>query len=117
MTDAKYDDLIGLAPCPLLPNLDEARRFLEVLAPGEQVTFQTFDDTPAKRGALACTKHGTLEEHEDFLARMNAKGAGVFVTVNATDGKGRKLGSPAKGDCSPVRISKQQHDWEGTSDE
>ena len=92
MTNADYDDLIG-APYRQTPNLDEARRFLDALAPGEQVTFQTFDDTPAKRPMLAHTRHGTLEEHADFLARMNAKGAGVFVTVNATDGKGRKLGN------------------------
>lgn len=87
MTEAEIDDMIGL---PVAPDLAEAYRFLEVMAQGEQVTFQTFDDTPAKRPMLAQTRHGTLEEHVDFLARMNAKGAGVFVTINATDGGGRK---------------------------
>lgn len=92
VTDAEYDDLIGApaATCPPKPDLNEARRFLEALAPGEQVTFQTFDDTPAKRPLLAQMRHGTLDEHYAFLEKMNAKGAGVFVTVNATDGDGRK---------------------------
>ena len=34
--------------------------------------------------------HGTLDEHWDELVRLNARGAGIFVTVNETDGKGRK---------------------------
>jgi hypothetical protein len=34
--------------------------------------------------------HGTLDEHWDALVRLNAKGAGIFVTINETDGKGRK---------------------------
>lgn len=35
-------------------------------------------------------RHGTFEKFSDDLASQNRKGAGVFVTVNETDGKGRK---------------------------
>ncbi len=90
-------DLIGAEEAPAGPqppsiHLNETRRFLELLAPGQLVTFQTFDDGPSpKRRDLARCKHGTLEQCEDWLRRMNLQGAGVFVTVNATDGKGRKV--------------------------
>ena len=33
--------------------------------------------------------HGTLDECWDELCRLNEQGAGIFITVNATDGKGR----------------------------
>ena len=91
MMDAYYDELIG-NPNEERGQIDlaEANRFLEVMAQGERVTFQTFDDTPAKRQKLARTLHGTLDEHATLLGELNAKGAGVFVTVNATDGGGRK---------------------------
>jgi hypothetical protein len=50
-------------------------------------TFQTFDDSPAKRGQLAKVLHGNVAQQ---LERLNLAGAGVFLTVNETDGKGRK---------------------------
>ena len=59
--------------------------------PTEPFTFQTFDDNADRKdGALAHQFHGTLAQHCDALYALNAKGAGVYVTVNATDGKGRK---------------------------
>lgn len=61
---------------------------LDVL--GKFHTFQTFDDSPAKRPELVRTLHGTLTEHYDELSRLNKLGAGVFFTINETDGKGRK---------------------------
>ncbi|MGE6660962.1 AAA family ATPase [Pseudomonas sp. NPDC077408] len=82
-----YDDLIGSA-APAI-DLDDTQRFLDLLAPGEQVTFQTFDDKGTDR-ALAGWRHGNLAQHADWLQRRQQQGAGVFVTVNATDGKGRK---------------------------
>ena len=59
--------------------------------PTEPFTFQTFDDN-ADRNDKALTRqfHGTLDQHAQVLHALNAKGAGVYVTVNATDGKGRK---------------------------
>lgn len=57
---------------------------------GKFHTFQTFDDSPAKRPELVRTLHGTLNEHREELKRLNMQGAGVFFTVNETDGKGRR---------------------------
>lgn len=69
------------------PDLHEAAAFLRML--GTRHTFQTFDD--AKTGAsLVRTLHGTLDDHAATLADLNARGAGIFVTVSATDGTGRK---------------------------
>lgn len=71
-------------------DLDEAQRFLDALDPeAESFTFQTVDDAERKRGALLTTLHGTLEQHAERLAALNAEGAGVFVTVQETDGQGR----------------------------
>ncbi len=78
-------------PIGIEPDLDEARRFLKLLDPStEEFTFSTFDDSEAKRPALieGCL-HGTLEQHVRKLIRNNKEGAGVFVMVNAGDGKRR----------------------------
>ena len=72
------------------PAPDDAARLLELLAPGERVTFQTFDDAKRNRHGLTRVLHGTLAEHADKLAGLNARGAGVYWMVNAGDGKGRK---------------------------
>ena len=76
----------------LQPDLAEAKRFLAELAPGtEKFTFQTFDDNQdLKRSALVSILHGTFAEHADELIRLNAAGAGIFVTINVTDLQGRK---------------------------
>ena len=74
----------------LEPDLAMATRFLNAIAPGEEITFQTFDDTKQKRPELARILHGTLEEHSPQLTALQEQGAGVFMTVNRTDGQGRK---------------------------
>ncbi len=56
----------------------------------ESFTFQTFDDTPAKRPWLARIMHGTIGQLAPALARLNDDGAGIFVMVNEGDGQGRK---------------------------
>jgi predicted P-loop ATPase len=74
------------------PNLDSAATFLELLAPAAaSFTFQTFDDNEAlKRGHLTKVLHGSLDELAKRLAALQRGGAGAFVTVNETDGVGRK---------------------------
>lgn len=72
------------------PDTAAALAFLNALAPGEAVTFQTIDDTTNKRPELARTIHASAGEIPPDLAELNAQGAGVFFTVNRTDGKGRK---------------------------
>lgn len=65
----------------------------EAEAAAAPLTFQTFDDAKPGgpgRPALARMIHGPLAQHRAELERLNTAGAGVFVTVNGTDGKGRK---------------------------
>ena len=74
---------IGDSPT-LVPDLDEALRFLRVLGPTtERFCFQTFDDVPGRKDpSLARTLHGTLTELVSVLVNLNNRGAGVFVTIN-----------------------------------
>jgi RecA-family ATPase len=90
---AKVDKQVSQHTSPPNPlqGQAEAERFLAALAPGAtRFTFQTFDDNKDRKdGSLARVIHGTLAEHWDDLQRLNAQGAGIFITVNATDFKGR----------------------------
>jgi hypothetical protein len=52
-------------------------------------TFQTFADIEVEGRRLVRVLHGSLNQHFDTLAALNAAGAGIYVTVNQTDGKGR----------------------------
>ena len=96
---------------PLQPDKAEAERFLAVLDPNANAfTFQTFDDDkerlraraeenvqrklagkkPLPKDDFARIRNGTLDQHWNALCKLNAQRAGVFVTINATDGKGRE---------------------------
>lgn len=77
----------------LMPDRNQAETFLSWLDRDEaNFTFQTFDDNAdRKTPELARVLHGTLDQHWDELVRLNRQGAGVFVTVNETDGNGRKV--------------------------
>lgn len=75
------------------PVLHEAAAYLSALtwrngwnAPN---TFFTVDDRK-KDSSLTQTIHGSLAELADQLVALNESGAGIFVTVNMTDGRGRK---------------------------
>jgi hypothetical protein len=72
----------------------EAERFLSLLdEEADAFTFQTFDDLDGRKSAnLAGIRHATLESAWAWLDAMNQAGAGVFVTVCETNGKGRKIG-------------------------
>lgn len=70
--------------------MNDTEGFLRLL--GNRHTFQTFDDSGQGRPGLTRILHGTLAQHADTLAGLNARGAGVFVMVNAGNGKGRKAG-------------------------
>jgi putative DNA primase/helicase len=72
-------------------DFEQACKFLAALAPGEtNFTFQTFDDSEAKRPEMARVMHGPLTVNFAGLSRLSAHGAGVFVTVNRTDLRGRR---------------------------
>jgi len=55
---------------------------------GKSFTFQTFGDSQ-KSPHLVRQFHGSLEQHADNLTELNKAGAGIFFTVNQTDGRGR----------------------------
>jgi hypothetical protein len=67
---------------------EQTRLFLARL--GSEFSFQTFDDTGRHRTNMIRVLHGSLAQHAAMLAQLNALGAGVFVMVNAGDGKARK---------------------------
>src|SRR5437660_423933 len=68
-----------------------ARQFLARLdAEADTFSFQTFDDSPAKRRELARVAHGDFDRLADKLDRLQEQRAGVYVTVNPTDGQGRQ---------------------------
>jgi len=90
--------------------LVDAARFIAALTGSADTpcTFQTFDDSPEKRPDLARILHGTLAEQRDALRALNQQGAGIFVTVNATNLKGRKAS-----DITGVRAVFADFDGEG----
>lgn len=51
--------------------------------------FRTFDDTK-NNPALTKKYSGDLADNWNELAALNAKGAGIFVVINPTDGMGQK---------------------------
>ena len=82
------------------PNRADAERFLTALDPhATRWTFQTFDDSKERReerktrgektDPFAQIMHGSLAKCWSQLVKLNAQGAGIFVTINATDFKGR----------------------------
>jgi hypothetical protein len=88
----------------------EAERFLQIIGRGAACfTFQTADDNVERRKAddeanalrqrpgkkplwspFVRVRHGTLAGCFVELARLNRAGAAIYVTVNATDFRGRK---------------------------
>ena len=56
----------------------------------ERFTFQTFDENKERKDkSLTSVIHGSLAEVFDRLCALNDRGAGVFVTINETDFRGR----------------------------
>lgn len=73
------------------PNYRQAQSFLTALdEDADNWTFQTLDDSGANNKSLIRLFHGSLDSHADDLAMLNQQGAGVFVTINETNGKGRR---------------------------
>jgi hypothetical protein len=91
-----------------IPMLDAAR-FLKCLDPtATKFEFRTFDDNKDRKDKnLTRTFYGALAEHFADLQRLNREGAGVFVVINETDGKGRETENI-------VRVRAQFIDLDGT---
>ncbi len=75
-------------------DLNAARRHVELLAGDEfaKVAWQVFPDHDKKR-PLARGFAGRLEDVADRFMLAQREGCGVFIAVNATDGKARKEGN------------------------
>ncbi len=72
-------------------DLNHARQFLTSL--DETATrhcFQTFDDRSPADKSLTKVMEASFDEVSGELARLNERGAGIFVTVNETDGRARR---------------------------
>jgi hypothetical protein len=84
-------DPVVIAHFPTIKR-EEAQRFLNALDDRtDRFTFQTFDDNKDRRASgLARVLHGTLGENYQQLLCLSQDGAGIFVTINATNFKGRK---------------------------
>lgn len=79
-------------PPALNPDLQAAKQFLRLLDPAAtQFCFQTFDDLESrKHTSMIATIQSSFDDAAPRLTALNKRGAGVFVTVNATNGVGRK---------------------------
>ena len=62
----------------------QAQQFLEYLAGTPDAVFQF--RTLGHNGGVPSNKRGTFAERHDYLAKRNAAGFDIFVTVNETDG-------------------------------
>jgi putative DNA primase/helicase len=77
-------------PAPPVKDRTAPRRFLHLLDPtAANFTFQTFDDD-RRNGHGPNGKLARDTSSRDEVLRLYAHGAGVFVTINATDLTGRK---------------------------
>ena len=68
--------------------MTHAELFLQMLG-GTKFSFQTFDDKKQKP-YFAKHIYKSLDDARIQLLKLNSQGAGVFVTINETDGLGRR---------------------------
>jgi hypothetical protein len=100
-------------------NRHEAQGFLALLDPNTSYfSFQVFDDNKERAKAHAAANvlrkkqgqapvsspfarilHGTLARHWKVLVHLNALGAGIYVTVNQTNLRGRKASDIVRVRC------------------
>ena len=82
----------------LTPKREMADQFLTAIDPSTKAfTFQTFDDNKDRQAKdLARVMNGSLDQHWETLCKLSSDGAGVFVTINQTDLKGRKASNITK---------------------
>ncbi len=73
-------------------DLQAAERYLTILDnEAGFFTWQTFDDAAKGRKNLTGIIQGSLDNLSEQLIKLNAKGAGIYISINATDGIGRKI--------------------------
>jgi len=76
------------------PDRLQAAAFLRFLDPAAtEWEFRTFDDDDRKAPRPVRVLYGSLNKHWPALLDLSNRGAGIFVTVNQTDGRGRDADS------------------------
>ena len=78
----------------LSQHLGDCRRFMRLLEAHGASTYQFFDDSKNKTRGLPPQRllHGTWQQVEADVVRLNNQGYGAFVTVSQTNLEGRKKG-------------------------
>ena len=56
------------------------------------------------RAGLVQVLHGTLDQRAETLTELNGRGAGVYITINTTDGTGRKAKNITGHSCPVCRL-------------
>jgi putative DNA primase/helicase len=80
-----------IAQFPMIKRDDAQRFLLAVDNQTDQFTFQLFDDDRDRKDkSLTRVLHGTLDKHCATMVEYSRRGAGVFVTINETNLRGRK---------------------------
>lgn len=74
------------------PELSMAKHFLTLLDDvQEKFVFEIIEEPKPLSSSPHIQRYfGSFEEHQEKLKKANLEGYGVFVAINATDGKGRK---------------------------
>ena len=95
-----------------VPTVDEARQFLTLLdGEAEVFTFQTFGEGAARKDMSLVTQFtDSFDNALPKLAELNSRGAGIYVTINLTDGKGRKTTNIIGGRAI---WQEDDHNWQG----
>ena len=96
----------------LQPNLTETQRFLRALAPSAQAFAFRVIDVKRENKKTKAPKNlfGSLEQHANALTLANQQGAGVYITINQTDGEGVKTQNITAARALFVDFDKQRHD-------
>ena len=87
----------------LNPNLEGARRFLDNVDTTGVFTFQAIPEA-RNSSARPTVLHGTLDEHAVELEALNRRGAGIFVMVNAGDGKTKPGAKTCRTQANVMRV-------------
>lgn len=66
------------------PSLEEAKRFLDALAPTGMTTFQSLPEGKTSRRSLRPNTicHGAFDKKAHYLLKLNKAGSGIFVMIN-----------------------------------
>lgn len=96
----------------IVPNLEDARRFLEALDPSGVFTFQAIPEAKDST-ARPTVLHGTLNEHAPELEVLNRNGAGIFFMANEGDGEIKPGAKTCRTQANVIRVRALFGDLDG----